>query len=62
MPHSVTKRYAQHSMSTVTVSHNCAWLMVIGDDPGLAGFVLLELSEWHNETKNKHSVHVDEVL
>ena len=44
MPPSVTGRY-WHSMSTIAVSHNCAWLMVIGDDAGKADFVLLELSE-----------------
>ena len=50
MPFSVTKRY-YHSMSSIAISHNCAWLMVIGDDYGQADFVLLELSKWHNETK-----------
>ena len=50
MPPSVTNRL-WHSISTVAVSHNCAWLMVIGDLLGQADFVLLELSEWHNETK-----------
>ena len=49
---SVTKRY-YHSMSTAAVSHNCAWLMVIGDDYPQADFVLLELSEWHNETETR---------
>ena len=37
-------------MSTVAVSHKCAWLMVIGG-MGQQDFVLLDLSEWHNETK-----------
>ena len=50
MPPLVTKRY-YHFMSTIAVSHKCAWLMVIGWDYGQAGFVLLELSEWHNETE-----------
>ena len=49
-------------MSTVAVSHNCARLLVIGDDQQQQDFVLLELSEWHNETKTKHSLPVDEGL
>ena len=50
MTPSVTKRYF-HSMSTVAVSHNCAWLMVIGGDQPQADIVLLELSECPNDTK-----------
>ena len=52
MPPSVRERY-QHSMSTVAVSHNCAWLMVIGGATIQTDFVLLELSKWHNETKTR---------
>ena len=49
MPPSVTGR-SWHSISTFAVGQNCAWLMVIGDDRDLPNVVLLELSEWHNET------------
>ena len=38
-------------MSIVAVSHSCAWLMVIGNILGQEDILLLELSEWHNETK-----------
>ena len=50
MPPSVTETFF-HSTSTIAVSHNCAWLMAIGSGIGQADIVLLELSEWHNETK-----------
>ena len=50
MPPSVTER-AHHSVSTIAVSRNCAWLMVIGNVYGQEAFVLSEIIEWHNETK-----------
>ena len=44
VPFSVREMF-YHSMSTVAVRHNCAWLMGIGQDLTKAVFVLLDLSK-----------------